>query len=469
MSRRLEDEEWLIHQSLPKLLASQRRDPFIKTCITYSGAACVGFTLLLIGVFVCVIAYDVRRTDGHAVAVFPVKVRSLRRGPVPILCHVNVARFYDNDVRYRTVDLPGNYCSHLVLPLRGFFSGTNETPDASLAFGLVQSRLIDLRNEVSKSFPHLKYLISVGDENGGGSRLTFHETPNATAYMAFIVEMVRWVLHNRFHGIVLNRVFPIEKEHQRHMRVFLSHLKQVMHKHGLLFVVTASSHTGIFKSGARPGRLSRFLDYVGVMTQGLHHPANATDRILIPLHHQRERKGRSVEDFIENVISSGLPRSRVLLAVSLSGFVCTMSRLPENKEVPRWIDTHAVRVLSYKEACQLIRQTDWTLSYDRESEKPHAWRNNVWIGYEDEISVRKMASLVDKMFLGGVIILDVGNDDHSGRCGPTNPLVRAIFTEVEGTPIDDNSTAIIPSFNLTDSDVVRSLNKTSGKAEKEVQ
>ncbi|KAH8041365.1 hypothetical protein HPB51_014646 [Rhipicephalus microplus] len=403
MSRRLEDEEWLIHQSLPKLLASQRRDPFIKTCITYSGAACVGFTLLLIGVFVCVIAYDVRRTDGHAVAVFPVKVRSLRRGPVPILCHVNVARFYDNDVRYRTVDLPGNYCSHLVLPLRGFFSGTNETPDASLAFGLVQSRLIELRNEVNKSFPHLKYLISVGDENGGGSRLTFHETPNVTAYMTFIVEMVRWVLHNRFHGIVLNRVFPIEKEHQRHMRVFLSHLKQVMHKHGLLFVVTASSHTGIFKSGARPGRLSRFLDYVGVMTQGLHHPANATDRILIPLHHQRERKGRSVEDFIENVISSGLPRSRVLLAVSLSGFVCTMSRLPENKEVPRWIDTHAVRVLSYKEACQLIRQTDWTLSYDRESEKPHAWRNNVWIGYEDEISVRKMASLVDKMFLGGVI------------------------------------------------------------------
>ncbi|XP_037272641.2 chitinase-3-like protein 2 [Rhipicephalus microplus] len=469
MSRRLEDEEWLIHQSLPKLLASQRRDPFIKTCITYSGAACVGFTLLLIGVFVCVIAYDVRRTDGHAVAVFPVKVRSLRRGPVPILCHVNVARFYDNDVRYRTVDLPGNYCSHLVLPLRGFFSGTNETPDASLAFGLVQSRLIELRNEVNKSFPHLKYLISVGDENGGGSRLTFHETPNATAYMTFVVEMVRWVLHNRFHGIVLNRVFPIEKEHQRHMRVFLSHLKQVMHKHGLLFVVTASSHTGIFKSGARPGRLSRFLDYVGVMTQGLHHPANATDRILIPLHHQRERKGRSVEDFVENVISSGLPRSRVLLAVSLSGFVCTMSRLPENKEVPRWIDTHAVRVLSYKEACQLIRQTDWTLSYDRESEKPHAWRNNVWIGYEDEISVRKMASLVDKMFLGGVIILDVGNDDHSGRCGPTNPLVRAIFTEVEGTPIDDNSTAIIPSFNLTDSDVVRSLNKTSGKAEKEVQ
>lgn len=469
MSRLLEDEEWLLHQSLQRSLASQRRDPFIKTCITYSGAACVGFTLLLVGVFVCVIAYDVRKADSRAVAVFPVKVRSQRRGPVPIMCHVNVARFYDPDVNYRTVDLPGNYCSHLVFPLRGFFNGMNETPDAIMAFGLVQSRLIDQRDKVNASFPHLKYLIAIGDESGGGSRLTFHETPNATAYMTFLVEMVRWVLHNRFHGIMLNRVFPIEKEYKRHMAIFLSHLKQVMHKHGLLFVVTASSHTGIFKSGTRPGRLSRFLDYVGVVTQGLHHPANATDRILVPLHHQRARKGRSVEDFIENVISSGLPRSRVLLAISLSGYVCTMSRLPEKKEVPRWIDTHAVRVVSYKEACQLVRKTDWVLSYDQESEKPHAWRNNVWMGYEDEMSVRKMASLVDKMFLGGVIIWDVGNDDYVGRCGLTNPLVRAIFTEVEGTPIDDNSTSIIPSFNVTDSDAVQLLNKTFGKAEKRAQ
>lgn len=467
MSRLLEDEEWLLHQS--RTLSSPRRDPFVKTCITYCGAACVAFTLLLVGVFVCVITYDVRKTDGRAVAVFPVKVRSQRRGPVPILCHVNVARFYDPDIRYRPADLPGNYCSHLVLPLRGFFSGTNETPDATMAFGLVQARLIELRDQVNTSFPHLKYLIAVGDDNGGGSRLSFHDTPNATAYMTFLVEMVRWVLHNRFHGIVLNRVFPIENEYKRHMAIFLSHLKQVMHKHGLLFVVTASSHTGIFKSGTRPSRLSRFLDYVGVVTQGLHHPANATDRILVPLHHQRARKGRSVEDFVENVVSSGLPRSRVLLAISLSGYVCTVSKLPEKNEVPRWIDTHAVRVISYREACQLVRKTDWALSYDQESEKPHAWRNNVWMGYEDEISVRKMASLVDKMFLGGVIIWDVGNDDYWGRCGLTNPLVRAIFTEVEGTPIDDNSTSIIPSFNITDSDAAHTFNKTLVMTEKRVQ
>lgn len=46
----------------------------------------------------------------------------------------------------------------------------------------------------------------------------------------------------------------------------------------------------------------------------------------------------------------------------------------------------------------------------------------------------------------------MGRDDYSGRCGLTNPLVRAIFTEVEGTPIGDSAASIIPSFNTADAD-----------------
>ncbi|XP_077496237.1 chitinase-3-like protein 2 [Amblyomma americanum] len=451
MSRYMEDEQWLLHQSQPRSLES-RKDPCVKTCITYFGAACVSFTLVLVGVFVFMIAYDVRKADSTAAAIFPVKVRTQKHRPAPILCHINVARFYDSELLYKTTELPGNYCSHLVFPLRGFLSGGNETPDSPLTFGLVQSRLIELRDKVNNSFPHLKYLVAAGDENGGG-RLAFHDTPNATAYMTFLVEMVRWLIQTRFDGLVLNSVFPMENEHRRHMAVFLSHLKQAMHKHGLLFVVTARWDTGIFKSGARPGRLSKFLDYVGVVTHSLHRAANATDRILVPFHHQRGQKNsRSVEDSIDHVISSGVPRSKVLITVSLAGYVCTVTQLPEKDEVPTWSSARALRVVSYGEACHLVRQPDWALSYDHESEKPHAWRNNLWMGYEDEISVRKTASLVDKMYLGGVLIWDVGNDDHTGRCGLTNPLVRAIFTEVEGTPIDDNPGAIIPSFNITDAD-----------------
>ncbi|KAK8781133.1 hypothetical protein V5799_017523 [Amblyomma americanum] len=417
--------------------------------------------MLLVGGFVFVIAFDVLKEDYSATAVFPVKVRSQRHKPVPILCHVNVARFYDRAVPYSPTDLPGNYCSHLVLALRGFLSGGSGKPYST--FGLVQSRLIELRDEMNKSFPHLRYLVAAGDENDD-SRPASHETPNATVLRTFLAEMVRWLLQIRIHGLVLDRVFLAGSDYRWHTTAFLSHLKKVMHKHGLLFIVTATSDAGTVRGDVRLGRLSKFLDYVGVVTHGMHRAANASDRILVPFYHQRGRKGGgSVEDSIEHAISGGVPRRRLLVTISLSGYMCTVSKLPGKNEVPTWSNARDVRVVSYGEACRLMQHAGWAVSLDRESEKPHAWRNNLWMGYEDEISVRKTASLVDKMFLGGVIIWDVGSDDYSGRCGLMNPLVRAVFTEVEGTPTDDSAASIIPTFNATDGDasIGHILNETN--------
>lgn len=448
MSRML-DEQFLLQRSLPRALDS-RQDPLIRKGIVYTGVVCVAFTLVLIGVFVGVIAYDLRKSDRLRIsATFPVKVLSQRSDPLPIFCHLNASRLYDQDVLYRPLDIPGKYCSHLVLPLRGFMSATNDTADMSSAFGLMQNRLVELRDEVKKAFPHLKHVVAIGHENNDG-RLPFHEAHNASVYMAVLVEMVRWLLESRFHGIVLNRVLPVENEFGRHMVGFLKHLKQVMHKHGLLFIATARSDARTFTSSVKPSLLAELFDYVIIMTQTVHHTANSSDRILVPFHHQRSRKHNSIQGALKRAIKSGVRGSRILVAISLSGYICTLSILPLKNVVPSWGDTQATRVVSYQEACQLVQRSDWTAFYDEESERPYAWHNNLWMGYEDEMSVRKMASLVYKMSLGGVVIMDVGNDDYQGRCGLTNPLVRAVFTELEGTPIDEeNSTSVVPTTTVT--------------------
>ncbi|KAH9370853.1 hypothetical protein HPB48_009208 [Haemaphysalis longicornis] len=469
MSEMLEDQELLLHQSLVRSFGS-RGDPFIKTCITYTGAGCVLFTLMLIGVFICVIAYDVRKADSPVSAVFPLNALSQRQRAVPIMCHVNTAQFYGPDASQRPGDIPGSYCSHLVLPLRGLLSAANDSWDMNSAFTEMQTRLTEFRDVVNESFPHLKHLVSVGDENSGG-RLPFHEGHNASVYMTFLVELARWVLQSRLHGIVLNRVFPVETEYRQPMVVFLSHFKRLMRKHGLLFVVTTTLHTGIFKPGLRPRRLAKFFDYFGIVTQGLYRAANASEHILVPFHQQRSsRTSNSVEDAFSRAIRSGLPRSRVLVVISLAAYVCALSKTLPKDEVPTWSSTRAVRAGSYHEVCQLVRNENWSVAYDQESEKPHARRSNLWIGYENERSVRKMASLVNRMFLGGVIIVDVGSDDTVGRCGVPNPLVRAIFSEVEGTPVDDNETSSARSSSGMVADANASLafntRKTDGAASK---
>lgn len=439
MSRVL-DEQFLLQRSLPRAL-SLREDPLIKKGIVYIGAACVALALVMVGVFVGVIAYDLHKADRILVsATFPVKVLSQRRNPVPILCHVNASRLYDKDGAYTPLDIPGKYCSHLVLPLRSFLSTTNDTTDVNSAFALMQSRLVELRDDVMKAFPHLKHVVAIGPENDDG-RLPFHEAHNASVYMAVVVEMVRWLLEAHFHGIVLNRVLPVENEFGKHMIGFLKHVKQVMHKHGLIFIATARSDANTLTSSVRPRLLPQIFDYVIVKTQVVNYTASSSQRILVPFYQQRPRKHNSIQGALKRAVRGGIPRSRALVAISLSGYICTLPAPPQKNAVPSWGDTQVRRVVSYREACQLLRRSEWRALYDEESERPYAWNNNLWMAYEDEMTVRKMASLVRKMSLGGVVIMDVGHDDYKGRCGLTNPLVRAVFGELEGTPIDDNSTS----------------------------
>ncbi|XP_002414390.3 chitinase-3-like protein 1 [Ixodes scapularis] len=448
MSLSLEDEQWLLQQSRGRSF-SAHRDPSVRRCASYTVTTCVAVTILLLGIFLCVVTHDARSADDiRASPVFPVWLRRQRHGPVPILCHLNVGLKYDKENPYRATDLPGNYCSHLVLPLRILFGWDNESVDLTSAFLESKEHMGQIRDAIKKAYPHLKHLISVGDEAHDG-KLHFSDaaTTNTTAYMIFIVDIVKWVIENHFSGLVLHRVFPVKAQDRKHMVIFLSHLKQILHRHGLLFVITAPYDAGVFKSGSRPGKLGKFLDYVAVITHGLVKAANRSDRVLMPFHHYTHTS-KSIEDALETVISSGLPRNKVILTISLTGYMCTLANFMEkNKSIPNWSDATAVRVLSYKEVCNIVRSPNWTFGYDKESEKPYAVRNNLWIGYEDETSVRKLASLLNKKYLGGVLIWDVSNDDYSGQCGVLNPLVKSIFTEVEDTPVEDNTTTLVTRVN----------------------
>lgn len=442
----LDDEQFLITRSIPSSFAVHG-DPFAKKCVRYGGIVCVAFTVLVTGTFLYVTSRDAHNAVNSRMApIFPVRVKAQRHEPVPILCQVNVARMYDDQNPYLPSNIPGNYCSHLVLPLRGFFGSHSQSLDRPSTFLQDWNHMSDLRDKVNKGFPHLKHLISIGDEPQEQKHFIDASFANTTACVSFLVDLVKWVLDNKFSGIVLHRVFPIDRVHRRQTMLILSHFKHVMHMHGLLFIVTAPREAGLFRSSNRLRKLSMFLDYVAVITHGLASSANASDKMLLPFRHHI-RRGKSVEDAIEKVLTSGLARNRVLVTISLSGHMCTLENFPLENEVPSWSEVRAVHAVSYPEVCQTVGGGNWTTDYDKESEKPHAFKNNVWIGYENEMSVRKLASLVNRMYLGGALIWDVTNDDYAGRCGPINPLVKAAFSEVEGTPLDEAGVAIIPSFN----------------------
>ena len=67
---------------------------------------------------------------------------------------------------------------------------------------------------------------------------------------------------------------------------------------------------------------------------------------------------------------------------------------------------------------------------------PFAYKNNQWVGYDDEDIVKKKAKYVSEQKLGGIMFWSIDNDDFRGKCnGRPYPLIEAakeaLFAEDE--------------------------------------
>lgn len=57
---------------------------------------------------------------------------------------------------------------------------------------------------------------------------------------------------------------------------------------------------------------------------------------------------------------------------------------------------------------------------------PYAYKENQWVGYDDEDIVRKKSKYVAEKGLGGIMFWSIDNDDFRGVChNKAYPLIEA--------------------------------------------
>ena len=57
---------------------------------------------------------------------------------------------------------------------------------------------------------------------------------------------------------------------------------------------------------------------------------------------------------------------------------------------------------------------------------PYAFKDNQWVGYDDDDIARKKAAYVAENNLGGIMFWSIDNDDFRGNChGKPYPIIEA--------------------------------------------
>lgn len=83
--------------------------------------------------------------------------------------------------------------------------------------------------------------------------------------------------------------------------------------------------------------------------------------------------------------------------------------------------------LAYYEICHRVKDEDWTVvDVDPNALGPYAFKDNQWVGYDDEEIARKKSRYVVEKGLGGIMFWSIDNDDFRGDChGKPFPIIEA--------------------------------------------
>lgn len=74
---------------------------------------------------------------------------------------------------------------------------------------------------------------------------------------------------------------------------------------------------------------------------------------------------------------------------------------------------------------------------------PYAYKDNQWVGYDDEAIARKKAQYVAEKGLGGIMFWSIDNDDFRGTChGKPYPLIEAA------------KEALVDAYGLSDANTI---------------
>lgn len=93
-------------------------------------------------------------------------------------------------------------------------------------------------------------------------------------------------------------------------------------------------------------------------------------------------------------------------------------------------------ILSYYEICPQVKSGNWTKDYDSIGKVPYAYKDDQWVGYEDEDSIAIKMDYIRDNGYGGGMIWAIDLDDFRGVCGRKNALLEVMNDKLKGYKVN---------------------------------
>lgn len=253
--------------------------------------------------------------------------------------------------------------------------------------------------------PSVKTLIAIGGWNEGSEKYSAMAS-NDTSRNTFVNSVVEFLNKYKFDGIDIDWEFPNARggsaNDKDNFSALLRQLRGRLSSIGKMLTIAVSANPRIIQMGYDIPTIVNLVDYISVMSYDYHGAFDNYTGHNTPLFARQDDVDPTfnVAFGINYWISYGAPPEKLLMGLPLYGRVVQLADDKKNgigaqtvgagEEGP--YSTEA-GVLYYREICQYLKQKEWTKHWDSISMVPYMYKENQWVGFDDEKSLALKVSV----------------------------------------------------------------------------
>lgn len=326
---------------------------------------------------------------------------SLRTGrPAQVFCYLTSWSSKRPGIgKFEPKDIDASLCTHLVyafatLKDHVLTEANDDDPEN-------YDKLIELRDKN----PDLQILLAIGGWAFGST--PFKElTSNVYRMNQFVYEAIEFLREYKFNGLDVDWEYPRGAEDKaayvnllRELRVAFEGEAKSSGLPRLLLTAAVPASFEAIAAGYDVAEISKYLDFINVMTYDFHGQWERQvghNSPLYPLDSATGYQKKLTVDFsAREWVKQGAPAEKLLIGMPTYGRSFTLVNTTQfdigaaasGGGSPGKF-TNEAGFMSYYEVCSFLSAPNTTLVWDSEQQVPFAYRNEQWVGFDDERSLK---------------------------------------------------------------------------------
>ncbi|BFZ22506.1 hypothetical protein BsWGS_25545 [Bradybaena similaris] len=385
----------------------------------------------------------------HLVTAEPSKGSQSPKEYKRVCYYTNWSQYRRDQSKFMPNDIDPFLCTHLIFAFAKIDKDHHLAPyewnDVQYPF------LYKQFNSLKKKNPALKTMLAVGGWTHGSQPFTDMVSTEARR-KAFTQHAVEYLRTHEFDGLDLDWEYPANRgsppEDKQRFVHLTQELRQVFDlesartgKERLLLTMAVPGGPRTVESGYDVKSLNKYVDFFNLMSYDLHGSWSSIIGHHSPLFggdkwFDSKTDATNVEKTVDLYTGMGAEPEKIILGLPLYGKtfkLCEKGHQPGDKSC----GAAKPDAMNYYEIVKRLKEGSLQRHWMDDELVPYAvsQKDGLWVGYDDEESVRAKVNFAKKRRLGGVMVWAIDTDDFSGQFGNQGvkyPLLTTIRDTLEG-------------------------------------